>query len=121
VADIKVADEVWIAMALLHREHPERNSFRVREVVDRAAQEGLCKPLRPGVQIHAYLHCVANKRPNAANYRMLYATPDGGRRLYKPGDDVHEYRGGKTVPDREVIPEKYGALLDWYQEDYCGG
>ncbi|MDP9379453.1 MAG: hypothetical protein M3Q29_04755 [Chloroflexota bacterium] len=72
MADIKVADEVWIAAALLHREHPDRPDFSIAEIVDRVAQEGLHKPLRPGVQIHATLHCVANKRPNPGTYRMLY-------------------------------------------------
>ena len=28
----KVADEVWIATALLHREQPERKDFTIREI-----------------------------------------------------------------------------------------
>jgi hypothetical protein len=86
--------------------------------VDRAAQERLHTPLRPGVQIHASLHCVANKRPNPATYRMLYATPDGGRRLFRQGDEAHSYRGGKIVPERADLPEAYWPLLDWYEREY---
>ncbi len=118
MSDIKVADEVWIGTALLHREHPERDSFSVTEIVDRVAREGLHEPLRPGVQIHASMHCVANKRPNPGNYRMLYETTRGRRRLFRNGDEVHSYRGGKIVPERRDIPEAYRYLLDWYTNEY---
>lgn len=116
---IKVADEVWVATALLHREQPDRQSFSASEIVDRVQKEGLTDTLRPGVQVHVYLHCVANKRPNPGNYRMLYATPDGNRRLFRSGDDYHEYReGGKTHPKPEELPEGYQHLVDWYLDQY---
>ncbi len=119
MAGIKVADEVWIATALLHRENPDRDSFSAAEIVDRVYKERLSDKLRPGVQVHAYLHCVANKRPNPGNYRMLYAPKDGGRRLFRTGDDYHPYReGGRIVPDRDSIPRDYRPLLDWYERDY---
>src|SRR4051794_29062822 len=105
---IKVADEVWLATVLLHREQPERETFLVKEIVDRAAQERLTEFLRPGVQVHAQQHCVANKRPNPGNYRMLYAPADGGRRLFRQGDDYHPYReGGKVTPDLADLPQEY--------------
>ena len=62
--ELKVADEVWLATALLHREHPERPDFTVAEIVERARQEGLTRELRPGVYLHVNLHCVANRPPN---------------------------------------------------------
>src|SRR5437762_347204 len=37
--------------AVLHREHPERRSFTVGEIVARASREALHTPLRPGVQV----------------------------------------------------------------------
>ena len=118
---IKVADEVWIGTALLHREQPSRESFSTREIVDRVFQEGLHLPLRPGVQVHVSLHCVANKRPNPANYCMLYETSRGQRRLFRHTDEAHPYRtGGKAVPSRREIPEKYWYLVDWYETDYDG-
>ena len=57
---LKVADEVWIATALLHREHPEVPDFAVEEIVQRAQQEGLHTPLWPRVYVHVIQHCVAN-------------------------------------------------------------
>lgn len=112
---IKVADETWIGTALLHYEHPDRKDFSVHEIVDRVAQEALHQPLRPGVQVHATLHCVANKRPNPGNYRMLTETGRGRRRLYRHTDEVHPYRQGKIVPDQQDIPSKYHFLINWYQ------
>jgi len=47
--EFKVADEVWVATALLHRAHPEAADFTVEEIVERARKEGLHKPLRRGV------------------------------------------------------------------------
>jgi hypothetical protein len=115
---VKVADEVWIGTALLQVKQPDRD-FSVREIVDRVFEEGLHKPLRPGVQIHASQHCVANKRPNPGNYRMLYETSRGQRRLYRHTDEAHPHReGGKTVPARSDIPEEYWYLLDWYGTVY---
>jgi hypothetical protein len=63
----------------------------VGQDVDRAAMEGLSPELRPNVQVHAALHCVANKRPNPANYCMLYETGRGRRRLFRRGDVAHPY------------------------------
>src|SRR5712691_12463157 len=57
--ELKVADEVWLAAALLHREQPDRADYTVAEIVERARQEGLTPDLRPGVYVHAVLHCVA--------------------------------------------------------------
>ncbi len=116
---IKVADEVWIATALLHRENPHQHSFSAKEIVDRVYEEGIFGRLRPGVQVHVYLHCLANKRPNPGNYRMLVQTEDGGRRLFRDVDDYHPYReGGKTKPKQGEIPGEYAYLLKWYDREY---
>lgn len=116
---IRVADEVWIATALLHREQPEREDFTVQEIVERAAKENLGPGLRPGVPVHAYLHCVANRDPKPSGYRMLYATGGSRRRLYRPIDPANPGRGGKIKPRRDQIPEKYRYLLDWYENEFC--
>ena len=121
MAGIRVADEVWIATALLHRQHPERDDFAVGEIVRRAEAEKVTGEgrLRPGVQVHAYLHCVANRAPNPGRYRMLVETAKGRRRLFRPGDPCHPLRAsGKDVPDAREIPPAYGALLEWYRRDY---
>ena len=123
MASIRVADEVWIATALLHRQHPEQDDFTVGEIVRRAEAEQVTGRgrLRPGVQVHAYLHCVANKAPNPGRYRMLVETTKGRRRLFRPGDPCHPLRAsGKDVPDAREIPSTYGGLLDWYRRKYVG-
>lgn len=116
---IKVADEVWIATALLHREHPERKDFTIAEIMERARQEGLTEELRPSVQVHASQHCVANRPPNPGRYRMLIATAKTRRRLFRPGDPYDPKReGAKSTPSPDEIPSRYHELLDWYRMEY---
>ena len=45
-APIKVANEVWITTALLHREHPDRPDFLIEDIVRRAKKEEFGKSLR---------------------------------------------------------------------------
>ncbi len=114
---LKVADEVWIATALLHREHPEQSDFTIEEIVERAAKEAGRKQLRPGVYVHIVQHCVANRAPSPGRLRMLVETSPGRRRLYRVGDSYDAAReGSKTTPEREDIPLKYRELLNWYYE-----
>ncbi len=117
-AAIRVADEVWIATALLHREHPGTADFSLKEIEARLVREGLTEK-RPGVYPHLSVHCVANRPPNPGSYRMLFETARSRRRLFRPGDPYHPKReGGKIVPDRAEIPAKYHSLLDWYERDW---
>jgi hypothetical protein len=119
-ATIRVADEVWIATALLHRENPSRADFTVSEITNRAKQEGIHSVLRPGVYQHAFQHCVANEARDTGTYRMLFATGKLTRRLFCAGDRFHPSRqGSKIVPNREQIPSRYHYLLDWYASEYC--
>ena len=113
---IKVADETFLAAALLHRENPSREDFTITEIVQRAERENLFGELRPGVRIHATLHCVANREPNPGNYRMLYATGKSTRRLLLDGDDIHPQRTGKMFPDPAGVPEGYHELIAWAQK-----
>ena len=118
--EIRVADEVWLAAASLHRKHPDREDFTIDEIMTQAESNSTgIAPLRPGVKVHVYLHCVANRPPNPGRYRMLFETTTGRRRLYRSGDPYHPRRtGGKDVPNRHDIPERYRDLLDWYFADY---
>jgi hypothetical protein len=114
---LKVADEVWIAAALLHREHPEQPDFSIEQIVERARQEELHQPLRPGVYVHVVQHCVANRPPNPGRYRMIVETSDGRRRLFRKGDFFHPERAeGKIAPDQDDLPYGYSGLLNWYDE-----
>ena len=116
---VKVADEVWVATALLHKEHPDRQDFTIEEIVQRARREGMSEELRPGVRVHASQHCVANRPPNPGRYRMLIATGKSSRRLFRPGDPYDANReNAKTTPKSEEIPERYHDLLDWYRVEY---
>jgi hypothetical protein len=116
VTRTKVADEVWVVVALLHREHPKQLDFTIEQVMERAAREANGETLRPGVYVHIVQHCVANRPPNPGRYRMLFETAPGRRRLFRGGDVYDPAReGSKTVPAREDIPSEYAYLLDWYQ------
>lgn len=115
--DIKVADEVWVAAALLHCERRAAVDFTVEEILERARQEGISDELRPGVYVHIVQHCVANRAPNPGRYRMLLETSAGRRRLYRNGDPYHPAReGSKIVPESDDLPKEYQALLRWYRE-----
>jgi hypothetical protein len=119
---IKVADEVWLAAALLHMENPRCQDFSVSEIVARAIKERLAGGYRPGLQIHASNHCVATKTPNPARHRMLSETSRGRRRLFQPGDEFHRDRKeGKIHPAIEDLPPKYRYLIEWYEHDYVNG
>ena len=113
---IKVADEVWVATALLHREHPAQADFAIEEIMQRATEEAGNQRLRPGVYVHVVQHCVANRQPNPGRYRMLFETAPGRRRLFRNSDVYDPAReGAKSVPTREDLPSEYGGLLDWYR------
>jgi hypothetical protein len=119
--EIKVADEVWIATAMLHKNHPDRFDFSIAEIMESVRQ--MWRPsvgsIRPGVRVHIVQHCVANREPNPGRYRMLVETSPGRRRLFRPGDYYHpEREGAKTTPDREDLLYAYSGLLNWYR-DWC--
>jgi hypothetical protein len=114
-ATVRVADEVWVATALLHREFPKRPDFEIREIVERAAKAKLHAKQRPGVYVHVVQHCVANRRPDPGRLRMLYETRAGHRRLFRAGDDWHpDRKDGRTGPTADALPERYRELLEWY-------
>ena len=123
MTNVKVADEVWIATALLHREHPEHEDFSVGEIINRALHEGITgAPLRPGVSVHTSQHCVAGRKPNPGRYRMLTETARGRRRLFRPGDPCHPDRqSAKHIPSEGEVPARYRELLTWYAEEYLRG
>lgn len=118
-AKVNVADECWIALALLHRADPSRESFEGSEILKKIREEKIHGEVRAGIQPHVYLHNIANVPPNSARYRLFYRLADGTYRLYRPGDDHHPARTGKSEPRREELPELYRPLLDWYHDEYC--
>lgn len=116
---LKVADHVWVATALLHKENPGRSDFSKQEIRQRAEQEDAEGSKRPGISQHISTHCVASKPPMPAKHRMLTRTQKGRRRLYRDEDPTHPGRhNGNTTPNREDLHEKYHSLLDWYEREY---
>ncbi len=113
----KVADLVWTATALLHRECPERADFLVAEIVARAAQ--LQRQLPAGLKPHIYSHAVANRPPSPNRARRLFATGKSRRRLFRSGDPFDPARAGAaTRPEPDAVPEAYRDLIRWYDEEY---
>jgi hypothetical protein len=127
---VLIADGVWIATALLHREHPERPDFTESEIRERFLAEDLPRGKNfNSLPTNINSHCVANRprsrkksdpaKVQGGAYRILYETRSGFRRLYRPGDDFHPDRAqsrkpSKSIPYKAEIPEKYWELLDWY-------
>ena len=120
----RLADRLWIAVALLHREHPERGDFTKDEIRARLHIAGLDEGIKQGsVSAHLKEHLVANVPPSSSKYRMLFATGPGHLRLFRPGDFTDEGRiqqrtPSKQVPKRDEIPHEYRPLMEWY-EDWC--
>ena len=116
---LKLADEVWVATALLHREQPERSAFPGSKILRRAEQLHPGVPPRAGLNPHIYGHCVANAKPVSGRYRMLYREQGGSYRLFRDGDDFHPNRQrGRTTPDSTSLPRKYRHLVGWYDSEY---
>ena len=120
LAELLVADRVWIATALLHREYPKEPAFTRDEIRRKLTEEGLLEAVKEGsINAHLKQHCVANVPPSSGKYRMLIEVTPGKLRLFRPGDWSHPARTqprkpSKSVPLREELPRKYGPLLDWY-------
>lgn len=118
--DIRIADRIWIAVALLHKRHPSRTAFSKSEILESAVREGLAAGVERGtLNAHLDQHLVANLAPSSGKYRMLFETEDGNLRLYRPGDRTHPARDqlrkpSKSMPRPQEIPQRFHDLLDWY-------
>jgi hypothetical protein len=115
---ISAADLVWIAVAALSKQHPERHGFSHDEIRRKVNE------LEPHhgfpdatIRTHITTHCVANKKPDPGKHRKLYANSDGSYRLYSAQDSCHPGRkDGRTAPDPMRVPEKYAELLRWARD-----
>jgi hypothetical protein len=113
-----IVNEIWIAMAdLANQAKNIKLSVRGRDLDSRVV--ALFDDRRPGVNIHINQHVVAQKRLNTG-YNKCFLSEDqkGFRRLFFPGDYIHESRRSRpqTVPKKEDLPERYFYLLNWYFE-----
>jgi hypothetical protein len=114
--DLKVADAVWVATAMLQRENPEANGFAVGEIVAKVRQEDLTGGQESSIYLHANQHCVANRSPNDAKLRMLFQTKENLRRLYCPTEPFHPARNGRYCPELRGLSRELLPLMTWYQE-----
>ncbi len=118
VLRVKIADQVWLALALLTKEQPVGQGFSANAISERVRVE--FGRVAPGIPTHISQHCVATKKPNPGRYRMITKTPDGANRLFRPGDPYHPDReGAKTLPSREEIDRRYQKIIDWYEHEYA--
>ena len=112
-----IADEVWIACAMLHCENRKRQSFKKEEIVGKIRLE--FGSVKPAHDVHLSLNCIANKLPNPANYKLLYLCDDGSLRLFNEyTDKAHPERRGKVRPVKDELPQKYHYLLEYYDFAY---
>jgi len=118
--NIRIADRLWIAVALLHEVHPSRVAFSKKEILEKLDSEGLAEGVERGtLNAHLDQHMVANAPPSSGKYRMLFEISDGNLRLYRPGDHTHPARHqlnkpSKSFPRPQDIPQRFHVLLDWY-------
>lgn len=119
--NVKAADQVWIALALLLKEHPERKVFSRQEIMEKVLQEFGQVHAPATISAHISGHCVASKPPSPERHRMLTRESRGTYHLFRPGEEIPhpERRDGKIMPSAEEIPSKYLYLLDWYRLAYC--
>lgn len=118
-SSVKVADQVWVVTGLLHREQPGREDFAVAEIMARARQEAISRPLRPSFHVHLIQHCVANRPPKPGRWRLVVETGPVRRRLYRPGDPYDPRReGSRALPEASDLPPEYRDLLTWYRREY---
>ena len=83
--NVKVADQVWIALALLTSEDPTRDGFTGSEIRERVRHEFGGVP--PGIVTHIAQHCVATKPVSPSRNRMI--TKRGSlNSLYREGGPV---------------------------------
>jgi hypothetical protein len=115
--NLLLADRIWLAVALLHRQSPEREDFTNEEVRSKLRETGFADGLKSSsVAAHLKQHLVANVPPSTTGYRMLFQTPSGNLRLLRSADYTDPRRRSKQTPKREEIPPQYHPLLDWYEE-----
>jgi hypothetical protein len=119
---IKVADELFLVLALLHRENPDEEAFPIGRILERAKREGLgaSRSDQRSLKVHAYEHAAANMPPGkqGGRYRIAYRQEDGRIRLLRPMDYIHPDRHQKFYPDANEIPERYHELLEWAKRRY---
>jgi hypothetical protein len=119
--DLLLADRIWLAVAMLHRELPDREDFSKDEIRSKLREARLDEGLkRASISAHLKEHMVANAPPSSTRYRMLFETRPGHLRLFRPEDTPHPLRQtgkpSKHMPKRDEVDQQFHPLLDWYED-----
>lgn len=110
-AKLKVKDEVWLVVASLSYENPDRDDFSLAEIFEKFLEMGF--ESRPSsFRAHVGQHTVSNVDGHNP-CRYLYQTAPRRRRLFLEGDECVAEATGKILPDLDEIPVKYRFLLEW--------
>ena len=115
---LKVADEVFLVVAMMHQDNPLADDFSVAEIMGRAHEMHLNGDIRPGFQVHVRMHCVANMAPNPGDYRMLFASGKSRRRLLRKSDVANPFREGKIFPEIQDVDPKFFEIISWAKARY---
>ena len=115
---LKLADEVFLVVATLHQENPDAEDFSVQEIMQKAEELNLNGNVRPGFITHVRQHCVANKPARPGDYRMLFATGRGRRRLLRSSDRYDRSRQGKMFPEVQDVGMAFFTLIAWARVRY---
>ena len=115
---IRVADEVWIAVASLHRNHPWRADFTIDEIMEQAETAKVARSRTVASRSGPTSVSIASPTglPTPERYRMLSKHGPAGVRLFRPGDPCHPGRsaGKLRAETTREIPACHRELLDWY-------
>ncbi len=117
-AELKVADEVWIAAALLHRAHPEARDFAVEEIVQRAKEEGLCQAISTG-SLRPCHPALCREPPSQilVGIACCLKLHRGAGVSFAVVTSYHPDReGAKITPKREDLPFGFNGLIAWYRD-----
>jgi hypothetical protein len=110
------ADELWLALADLTRHSHSQQSFAPRDILRRAQE--MFGHSRSSWPAHLEIHNLANIPPESADFSLMVRLPDGTLRLFRPGDERHPLRRGRTYPDQQYLPAELQQLVRWYLDSY---
>ncbi len=98
-SELRLADRIWLAVAMLHQQHPQAASFSKLEIREELDKSELGSGTNPAsVNAHLKQHLVANVPPSTGKYTMLFETKVGFLRLYRPGDLIDpQRRSGRGI------------------------
>ena len=92
------ANAVWIALATLHKENPDRDAFQVKEIASKIKELDIQNASDVTVSTHISSHCVADKPAQPDTHRKIHRLRQGWYRLFVQSDPFHVTRmKGQTV------------------------